>query len=139
MYVILSCYFFCSIEVGDQPDPPQISTPKILRHPAPVVTAHLHDKVELECSAEGAAIYDWYKDGKFVKSTGPQEKLVIEKAAPTDAGTYHCIAISSKGGKTTSSNAQVTVGMCIIREILRIVSQSEEKLSGWWSTLCWQG
>lgn len=119
MYVILRCYFFCSIEVGDQPDPPQISTPKILRHPAPVITAPLHNKVELECSAEGAAVYDWYKDGELLKSTGPQGKLVIEKAAPTDAGTYHCIAISSKGGKTTSNNAKLTVGMFISGKSLK--------------------
>ena len=110
---MLTCCFFYSIKVGDQPASQQVFTPKILRHPAPVITAHLHNKVELECSAEGAAVYDWYKDGKLLKSTGPQGKLVIEKAAPTDTGTYHCIAISSKGGKATSNDAKLTVGMCI--------------------------
>jgi hypothetical protein len=44
--------------------------------------------------------------------------LVIEKAAPTDAGTYKCIAISSKGGKATSNDAKLTVGMCINRVIM---------------------
>jgi ribosomal protein L2 len=108
---MLSCCFFYSTEVGDQPDSPQISTPKIRRHPAPVTT-YVHNKIELECSAEGAAVYDWYKDGKLLRSTGAQGKLVIEKATPTDAGKYQCIAISSKGGKTTSNDAKVTVGMC---------------------------
>jgi hypothetical protein len=87
-----------------------VSTPKILRHPAPVITAHVHNKVELECSAKGAAVYDWYKDGKLLRSTGAQGKLIIEKAVPTDAGTYQCVAISSKGGKATSNNAKLNVG-----------------------------
>ena len=114
--VYILCCFFYSIEVGDQPDLLQVSIPTILCHPAPVITAHLHNKVELECLAEGAAVYDWYKDGKLLKSTGAQGNLVIEKAAPTDTGTYQCIAISSKGGKATSNNAKLTVGMCISRE-----------------------
>jgi hypothetical protein len=105
--------FFHSIEVGDQP---QVSTPKILRHPAPEITTHIHNKVELECLAEGAAVYDWYKDGNFLKSTGAG-KLVIEKAAPTDAGMYQCIAVSSKEGKATSNNTKLTVGMRVNREI----------------------
>ena len=129
---MLNCCFFYFIEVGDQPDPPQVSTPRILRHPDPVITAHLHNKVELECLAEGAAVYDWYKNGELLKSTGAQGKLVIEKAAPTDAGTYHCIAISSKGGKTTSNDAKLTVGMCIIREVLRTADQNEEKFEIEW-------
>ena len=89
-----------------------MSTPKITRHPVPVTT-HVHNKVELECSAEGAAIYDWHKDGKFLKSTGAKGKLMIEKAAPSDSGMYQCVAISSKGGKATSQKAKLTVGMCI--------------------------
>ena len=108
---MLCLIFFCSVEVGDHPDSLQVSTPKILRHPAPLTTAHLHNKVELECSAEGAAVYDWYKDGKFLKSTGAKGKLVIEKAAPTDSGIYHYVAISNKGGKATSQKARLNIGM----------------------------
>ena len=32
---------------------------------------------------------------------------------PADTGTYHCIAISSKGGKATSNKAKLIVGMYI--------------------------
>ena len=105
---------FYSVEVGDWPELSLVSTPKILRHPAPVITTHVHNEVKLECSAEGAAVYDWHKDGKFLKSTGAKGKLVIEKAALSDSGMYHCVAISSKGGKATSNKTKLTVGMCVI-------------------------
>jgi hypothetical protein len=77
----------------------------------------LHSKVELKCSAKGAVTYEWYKNGKLLKSIRAKGKLVIEKAAPTDAGTYQCVAISNKGGKATSNKAKLIVGMCIYREI----------------------
>ena len=44
-------------------------------------------------------------------STGAKGKLVIEKAAPTDSGMYHCVGISSNGGEATSQKAKLTVGM----------------------------
>ena len=103
---MLCCFY--SVEVGDSA---QVSTPQIIHHPASVITTHFHNKVELECSAEGAAFYDWHKDGKFLKSTGAKGKLVIEKAAPSDSGMYQCMAVSSTEGRATSNKAKLIVGM----------------------------
>ena len=55
-------------------------------------------------------MYDWYRNDKLLNAVGTSGKLVIEKAAPSDSGTYHCVAISREGGKATSQNAKVAVG-----------------------------
>lgn len=101
--------------MGDRSDAKLVSTPKIIRHPSPV-TVQLNSKAELECVADGAAVYDWYKDDKFLKSTGRANgRLVFDKAAVSDAGTYYCVAVGDKGGKTTSKTAKFTVGMCVLQ------------------------
>lgn len=91
--------------------PQAVSTPKIIRHPAPI-SARLNTRVELECSAEGAAVYDWYKDGKLVKPTNQNGKLVIDNVSLSNRGQYHCVAISNQGGKAESQQAKLTVGKC---------------------------
>lgn len=105
----ISTVFICT-EVVDGPDSQQDSTPKILRHPSPI-TAKLNSRAELTCEAEGAAVYDWFKNGTFLRSTGASGRFVIEKTAVSDSGVYYCVAISSKGEKAHSQEAKLTVGM----------------------------
>ena len=99
-------------EVGGVANFPRVSTPTITRHPSPITTS-LDGRFELECSADGAAAYDWYKDGKLYKTSRPYGKLVFDRALPSDAGTYYCEAIGSSAGKTKSQSAKVTVGTLI--------------------------
>ena len=106
---MISILFVCT-EVGGETDSQKVSTPKIIRHPSPI-TAALSIRAELTCEAEGAAVYDWFKNGTLLRSTGASGKFVIEKTAASDAGVYHCMAISSKGGKAESQTAKLTVGM----------------------------
>lgn len=108
--VLLQCKLFICAEVGNVIDPQQVSTPKILRHPSPI-TATLNSRAEFTCEAEGATVYDWFKNDTLLKSTGPSGRFVIEKTAMSDAGMYYCMAISSKGGKACSQKAKLTVGM----------------------------
>ena len=103
-------YIYLFTEVGDETGSVPVSTPKIIRHPIST-TAHLSSKVELECSAEGAAVYDWFKNNKFLRSTRTSGKFVIDNVTLSNSGTYHCVAISNSGGKSTSQKAKVTVGM----------------------------
>ena len=99
--------------MGDHRHSAPVSTPKIIRHPSPVST-ELNKKIELECVAEGAAVYDWYRNEVLLNAMGSSGMLVIEKAAPSDSGVYHCVATSREGGKAASLKAEVTVGMFII-------------------------
>lgn len=105
-----------SIEVGVCTPLASVSTPKIIRHPSSI-SVDLNQKVELECVAEGAAVYDWYRNGKLLNTMDSSGKFVIEKAAPSDSGMYHCVATSREGGKADSKKAKVTVGMFIIISI----------------------
>ena len=86
-----------------------VPIPKIICHPS-ATTAHVKDKVELECIAEGASVYEWYKDGKLLKSNGESGKLTLQDVTPSDSGMYHCVVISSKGGKVTSQKAKLMIG-----------------------------
>ena len=90
-----------------------ISTPEIVRHPTPT-TARLNTTAELECSANGAVVFDWYKDDKpFRQINRTDGKLIIEKVTLKDGGMYHCVAIGGHGRKTTSQKAKLTVGTCV--------------------------
>ena len=73
----------------------------------------MKDKVELECIAEGAAVYNWYKDDKQLKSTGASGKLTLEDVTQSDSGMYHCVAISNKGEGSTSQKARLSIGVLI--------------------------
>ena len=99
--------------MGDDHDPQKVSTPKILRHPSSTTTA-LNSRVELTCEAERAAVYDWYKNGVYLKSTGAIGKLVFEKANCSNSGMYHCVAIGGNGGRASSQSAKLTVGMYFV-------------------------
>jgi hypothetical protein len=56
-------------------------------------------------------MYDWYRNGVLLNAMGSSGKLVIEKAAPSDSGMYHCVATSRGGGKAVSQRVEVAVGM----------------------------
>ena len=105
-------------EVGCTVEALTILIPEIILHPAPT-TARLNNTVELECLANGAVVFDWYKDDKLFRPTNcTGGNLIIEKVTLKDEGMYHCMAISGHGGKTSSQKAKLTVGTCVNKTAL---------------------
>ncbi|XP_075872115.1 hemicentin-1 isoform X2 [Nelusetta ayraudi] len=72
---------------------------------------------ELECKATGSPlpVITWYKDGRPLTSAAGLtllkrgQVLAMERAQPSDAGTYKCVAVNVAGAAETSVSLQVHV------------------------------
>lgn len=63
----------------------------------------------LECKAEGAVCYDWYKNSQPYKEGLRDGVLILESCTVKDSGEYYCV-VSNDGGRAQSKTAKMTVG-----------------------------
>ena len=65
--------------------------------------------MKLECEAELAVCYDWYKNRELIKSQAPTGVLLIESFSADDAGDYMCEVVNDHGRKQ-SKTVRVQLG-----------------------------
>lgn len=82
--------------------------PLIVRQPSPL-TVDVGHRAVLECRAEGAVVFDWYKDGKPFRKGARDGRLVFEKVRLEDGGEYQCAVVNDRA-EVKSSIAKLTVG-----------------------------
>ena len=89
----------CSTSV----DPPQVTL-----HPSSV-TAGPGGRAKLECRAERAVCYDWFRNGELFKTEQKDGVLVLESLSANDVGEYYCEAVNDHGRKKSRS-AKIAMG-----------------------------
>jgi len=93
--------------------------PLIVRQPSPL-TVDVGHRAVLECRAEGAVVFDWYKDGKPFRKGARDGRLVFEKVRLEDGGEYQCAVVNDRA-EVKSSIAKLTV-----ESEIEIVRQPED-------------
>jgi hypothetical protein len=84
-----------------------ITTPSITKQPEPV-EVFTGEAVTFELEASGGFLsYQWYKDGAIIEKASSRY-LVINEAAITDDGEYHCV-VSNTEGTVTSNKVRLRV------------------------------
>jgi len=86
--------------------------PLIVRQPSPL-TVDVGHRAVLECRAEGAVVFDWYKDGKPFRKGARDGRLVFEKVRLEDGGEYQCAVVNDRA-EVKSSIAKLTVGTLLV-------------------------
>ena len=71
-------------------------SPLITLHPASVKAAQ-GNQVKLECRAERAVCYDWYRNDKIIRSEARQGMLVLATFSAADVGEYFCVVVNDHG------------------------------------------
>lgn len=103
---IYICYSHTAATDNCAPTPSLI--PRITLHPSPL-TAPPGIREKLECWAERAVCYDWYRNGKPVSTEKQNGVLWFESLSDKDNGKYYCEAVNDHG-RAESRVVQVAVG-----------------------------
>ncbi len=107
---VRSCCLSPAAEMGSTTPTPS-HFPRVILHPSPV-TAAAGERVTLECRADKAVCYDWYRNNELIKSQVPTGILTIESFSTADVGAYVCEVVNDHG-REKSKTVRVELGGCL--------------------------